>query len=327
MFDAGALRGQDRAAHSPGQDMQIYLPIAEVVVNPFTLVALGGVVGLMSGLFGVGGGFLITPLLFFIGIPPAIAVATGANQVVASSFSALLAHMKRKSVDFRMGWMLLVGGLVGSSFGVILFNLLQRLGQVDLVVQLCYVVFLGLIGGMMLQESLRAMRRSKRSGPIKPMRRNQHGWVHRWPLKMKFRASGLYISAIPVLLVGAAVGVLGALMGVGGGFIMVPAMIYLLGMPTKVVIGTSLFQITFLSAYTTLMHSVSSNTVDVMLAVLLIVGGVVGAQIGTQFGARLRAEQLRILLALLVLVVCGKLALDLFLRPDDLYSLAPGIIG
>lgn len=327
MFDAGALRGQDQAAHSPGQDMQIYLPIAEVVVNPFTLVALGGVVGLMSGLFGVGGGFLITPLLFFIGIPPAIAVATGANQVVASSFSALLAHMKRKSVDFRMGWMLLVGGLVGSSFGVILFNLLQRLGQVDLVVQLCYVVFLGLIGGMMLQESLRAMRRSKRSGPIKPMRRNQHGWVHRWPLKMKFRASGLYISAIPVLLVGAAVGVLGALMGVGGGFIMVPAMIYLLGMPTKVVIGTSLFQITFLSAYTTLMHSVSSNTVDVMLAVLLIVGGVVGAQIGTQFGARLRAEQLRILLALLVLVVCGKLALDLFLRPDDLYSLAPGIIG
>ncbi len=306
--------------------MQIYLPIAEVVVNALTLVGLGGIVGLMSGLFGVGGGFLITPLLFFIGIPPAIAVATGANQVVASSFSALLSHVKRKTVDFRMGWVLLGGGLVGSSLGVVLFNILQRVGQVDLVVQLCYVIFLGLIGGMMLQESLRAMRRAKRSGPIKPMRRNQHGWVHRWPLKVKFRASGLYISAIPVLLVGACVGVLGALMGVGGGFIMVPAMIYLLGMPTKVVIGTSLFQITFLSAYTTLMHAVSSNTVDVMLAVLLIVGGVVGAQFGTTLGARLRAEQLRILLALLVLAVCGRLALDLFLRPDELYTLTPGIL-
>ncbi|MTH33514.1 TSUP family transporter [Paracoccus limosus] len=306
--------------------MQIYLPIAEVVVNAFTLIGLGGIVGLMSGLFGVGGGFLITPLLFFIGIPPAIAVATGANQVVASSFSALLAHVKRKSVDFRMGWMLLAGGLAGSSLGVMLFNMLQKLGQVDLVVQLCYVVFLGLIGAMMLQESLRSLRRAKQSGPIRPMRRHQHGWVHRWPLKMKFRASGLYISAIPVLLVGACVGVLGALMGVGGGFIMVPAMIYLLGMPTKVVIGTSLFQITFLSAYTTLMHAVYSNTVDVMLALLLIIGGVTGAQIGTGLGAKLRAEQLRILLALLVLVVCGKLALDLFLRPSELYSLTPGIL-
>lgn len=306
--------------------MQIYLPIAEVVVNSLTLISLGGIVGLMSGLFGVGGGFLITPLLFFIGIPPPIAVATGANQVVASSFSGVLAHVKRKTVDFRMGWVLLAGGLVGSSIGVGIFNILQRIGQVDLVVQLCYVVFLGLIGASMLKESLGALRRARQSGPVKPMRRNQHGWVHRWPMKMKFRASGLYISALPVLLVGAAVGVLGAIMGVGGGFIMVPAMIYLLGMPTKVVIGTSLFQITFLSAYTTLMHAVMSNTVDVMLAVLLIVGGVVGAQIGTNLGARLRAEQLRILLALLVLAVCGKLALDLFLRPEDLYSIAPGIL-
>lgn len=306
--------------------MQIYLPIAEVAVNAFTLIGLGGVVGLMSGLFGVGGGFLITPLLFFIGIPPAIAVATGANQVVASSFSGVLAHVKRKTVDFRMGWVLLAGGLVGSSLGVFLFNLLSRIGQVDLVVQLSYVIFLGLIGAMMFQESLRTLRRSRAGGPVKPMRRNQHGWVHRWPLKMKFRASGLYISAIPVLLVGAAVGLLGAIMGVGGGFIMVPAMIYLLGMPTKVVIGTSLFQITFLSAYTTLMHAVSSNTVDIMLAVLLIVGGVIGAQVGTQLGARLRAEQLRILLALLVLAVCGRLALDLFLTPEDLYSLTPGLL-
>ena len=326
VFDVRRRPGQSRIKKRAWQDMQIYLPIAEVVVNGFTLVGLGGIVGLMSGLFGVGGGFLITPLLFFIGIPPAIAVATGANQVVASSFSGLLAHVKRKTVDFRMGWVLLGGGLVGSSIGVLLFNLLSRIGQVDLVVQLCYVIFLGLIGAMMLQESLRALRRTRVSGPIKPMRRNQHGWVHKWPMKMKFRASGLYISVIPVLIVGAAVGVLGAIMGVGGGFIMVPAMIYLLGMPTKVVIGTSLFQITFLSAYTTLMHAVSSNTVDVMLAVLLIVGGVIGAQIGTHLGARLRAEQLRILLALLVLAVCAKLALDLFLTPDDLYSITPGII-
>ena len=300
--------------------MQIYLPIAEVAVNAFTLIGLGGVVGLMSGLFGVGGGFLITPLLFFIGIPPAIAVATGANQVVASSVSGVLAHLKRKTVDFRMGQVLLVGGLVGAWLGVWVFTVLQRLGQVDLVVQLCYVIFLGLIGVMMLQESLRALSASRR--PAVRKRLHQHMWVHRWPMKIKFRTSGLYISVIPPLLIGVAVGVLAAIMGVGGGFIMVPAMIYLLGMPTKVVVGTSLFQITFVTAFTTVMHAVSYNTVDVMLAVLLIVGGVVGAQIGTGLGARLRAEQLRILLALLVLAVCGKLALDLVLRPDDLYSIA-----
>lgn len=303
--------------------MQIYLPIAEVSVNAFTLVGLGGLVGLMSGLFGVGGGFLITPLLFFIGIPPPIAVATGANQVVASSVSGVLAHVKRKSVDFRMGGVLLVGGLIGSVLGVLVFNILQSVGQLDLVVQLCYVVFLGLIGLMMLQESVRSLRRSK--NPTYRKRLHQHNWVHRWPLKMKFRASGLYISVFPPLLVGVAVGVLAAIMGVGGGFIMVPAMIYLLGMPTKVVVGTSLFQITFVTAFTTLMHAVSYNTVDIMLAVLLIIGGVVGAQIGTGLGAKLRAEQLRILLALLVLLVCGKLALDLFLTPDDLYAITAGV--
>lgn len=303
--------------------MQIFLPIAEVSVNAFTLVALGGIVGLMSGLFGVGGGFLITPLLFFIGIPPAIAVATGANQVVASSFSGVLAHLRRKTVDIRMGLVLLAGGIAGSALGVGVFNLLQRVGQVELVVQLSYVVFLGLIGLTMLRESLGALIASRSAAP--PRRRlHEHSWVHRLPWKMKFRASGLYISVIPPLLVGLAVGVLAAVMGVGGGFIMVPAMIYLLGMPTKVVIGTSLFQIAAVSAFTTLMHAVSSNTVDIMLAVLLIVGGVVGAQIGTHWGARLRAEQLRVLLALLVLAVCGRLALDLVLRPDDVFSLAAG---
>ena len=304
--------------------MQIFLPIAEVSVNAFTLIGLGAIVGLMSGLFGVGGGFLITPLLFFIGIPPAIAVATGANQVVASSFSGVLAHLRRKSVDIRMGLVLLIGGIAGSAVGVLIFNLLQSLGQVDLVVQLSYVVFLGFIGLTMLRESLSALIAARSTAP-KPRRRlHAHSWVHRLPWKMKFRASGLYISVIPPLLVGVAVGMLAAIMGVGGGFVMVPAMIYLLGMPTKVVIGTSLFQIAAVSAFTTLMHAISNNTVDIMLAVLLIVGGVVGAQIGTQLGARLRAEQLRVLLALLVLGVCARLALDMVIRPDDLYSLAPG---
>ena len=303
--------------------MQLYLPIAEVSVNAFLLLGLGGLVGLLSGMFGVGGGFLITPLLFFIGIPPAIAVATGANQVVASSFSGVLAHLRRKTVDIRMGLVLLVGGIAGSALGVGVFNLLQRLGQVELAVQFCYVVLLGVVGLTMLRESLSALIASRRNAP--PRRRlHEHSWVHRLPWKMKFRASGLYISIIPPMLVGLAVGVLAAVMGVGGGFIMVPAMIYLLGMPTKVVIGTSLFQIAAVSAFTTLMHAISSNTVDIMLAVLLIVGGVVGAQVGTHWGARLRAEQLRVLLALLVLAVCGRLAFDLVVRPDDLYSLAAG---
>ena len=304
--------------------MQIFLPIAEVSVNAFTLIGLGGIVGLMSGLFGVGGGFLITPLLFFIGIPPAIAVATGANQVVASSFSGVLAHLRRKSVDIRMGLVLLVGGIIGSAIGVLVFNLLQRLGQVDLVIQFSYVVFLGFIGLTMLRESLSALIAARSATPRPRRRLHAHSWVHRLPWKMKFRASGLYISVIPPLLVGIAVGVLAAVMGVGGGFVMVPAMIYLLGIPTKVVIGTSLFQIAAVSAFTTLMHAISSNTVDIMLAVLLIVGGVVGAQIGTQLGTRLRAEQLRLLLALLVLAVCARLAMDMVIRPDDLFSLAPG---
>lgn len=304
--------------------MQIYLPIAEVSVNIYLLLGLGGIVGLLSGLFGVGGGFLITPLLFFIGIPPAVAVATGANQVVASSVSGVLAQFKRKAVDVPMGIVLQVGGLVGSGLGIWVFNLLTRLGQIDLAVQLSYVVFLGAIGLLMLQESLRALHRARRPGGAPKVKRHQHGWVHKLPFKVKFRASGLYISVIPPVLVGMAVGVLAAIMGVGGGFIMVPAMIYLLGMPTKVVIGTSLFQILVVSAFTTLMHAITNQSVDVMLALLLIVGGVIGAQIGTQMGARLKAEQLRILLALLVLAVALKLGLDLLIRPAELFSLFSG---
>ena len=305
--------------------MQIYLPIAEVSVNIFLLLGLGGIVGLLSGLFGVGGGFLITPLLFFIGIPPAVAVATGANQVVASSVTGVLAQFKRKAVDVPMGIVLQAGGLLGSGMGIILFNNLTRIGQIDLAVQLSYVAFLGSIGLLMLQESVRALRRTRRPGQPATKARS-HTWVHRLPFKVKFRTSGLYISVIPPILVGMVVGVLAAIMGVGGGFIMVPAMIYLLGMPTKVVIGTSLFQILVVSAFTTVMHAITNQSVDVLLALLLIIGGVVGAQIGSQLGARLRAEQLRILLALVVLAVAVKLGLDLLLPPGELYNLTRGII-
>ncbi len=300
--------------------MQIYLPIAEVSVNAFLLFGLGGMVGILSGMFGVGGGFLMTPLLFFIGIPPAVAVATEANQIVASSFSGVLAHFRRKTVDLKMGTVLLIGGLAGAALGVILFNYLKSLGQVDLLVKLCYVVFLGIIGSLMFVESLNALRKSRKGGGA-PAKRRQRGWVHAMPFKTRFRTSGLYISVLPPMMVGLFVGILSAIMGVGGGFIMVPAMIYLLGMPTKVVVGTSLFQIIFVTAFTTMLHATTNYTVDVVLAVLLLVGGVVGAQIGTVIGARMPAEQLRVLLAALVLVVCGKLGLDLLLQPAELYSL------
>lgn len=302
--------------------MQIYLPIAEMSVNAVLLTGIGGAVGMLSGMFGVGGGFLITPILFLIGIPPAVAVATGVNQVVASSVSGVLAHLKRKTVDLRMGWVLLAGGLIGSAAGVVLFNLMTELGQVDLLVELSYVVFLGAIGLLMLQEAVRSLRRAHRPGP--PRRLHRHMWVHKLPLKMKFRTSGLYISVIPPLGVGMIVGVMAAVMGVGGGFLMVPAMIYILGMPTKVVVGTSLFQIIFVAAFTTMMHAVTNQSVDVMLALFLIIGGVIGAQIGTGIGLRLRAEQLRIFLALLVLAVAGTIAAGLVLTPSELFSIRGG---
>jgi hypothetical protein len=300
--------------------MQIYLPIAEVSVNAFLLLGLGGLVGLLSGMFGVGGGFLITPLLFLVGIPPAVAVATSANQIVASSFSALLAHLRRRTVDMWMGTVLMIGGFLGSVLGVMVFNLLKAQGQVDLLVKLCYVAFLGTVGGMMLAESLRAFWHARRGAA--PARR-RHNWVHTLPFKSRFRVSGLYISVIPPIGVGVFVGLLSAIMGVGGGFILIPAMIYLLGMPTKVVIGTSTFQIIFLTGFTTLLHATTNQTVDVVLALLLILGGVVGAQIGAQIGTRLRPELLRLLLAVVVLAVCGQLALDLLLRPEELFSIEP----
>ena len=301
--------------------MQIYLPIAEISVNAFLLLGLGGIVGILSGMFGVGGGFLMTPLLFFIGIPPAVAVATEANQIVASSFSGVLAHFKRKTVDLRMGTVLLVGGLVGAALGVVVFNYLKAQGQVDLLVKLCYVIFLGVIGGLMFIESLNAIRKTSKGTVPK---RKKHNWIHGLPFKMRFRVSGLYISVIPPIVVGVLVGILAAIMGVGGGFIMVPAMIYLLGMPTKVVVGTSLFQIIFVTAFTTMLHATTNFTVDIVLAVLLLVGGVFGAQIGTRIGVKMKAEQLRILLAIMVLAVCGKLAFDLLVMPSDVFSIAAG---
>ena len=302
--------------------MQIYLPIAEVSVNLFVLLGLGGLVGMLSGIFGVGGGFLMTPILIMIGIPPAVAGATGANQIVASSFSGVLAHFKRKTVDVKMGMMLQIGGLAGATVGVQIFKYLKEIGQVDLLVTLSYVVFLGLVGGMMFIESLNAIRKSKKPGAMPKKKR--HNWIHGLPFKMRFRTSGLYISVIPPILVGVTVGILAAIMGVGGGFIMVPAMIYLLGMPTKVVVGTSLFQIIFVTAYTTLSHATTNFTVDAILAVLLLTGGVIGAQIGARIGVRLKAEQLRILLAGMVLLMCFKLALGLLLEPSELFSIGAG---
>ena len=320
-FDLGARAAQTWGKTGRTIAVQLYLPIAEVSVNIFVLLALGGMVGFLSGMFGVGGGFLITPLLFFIGIPPVVAVATGANQVVASSISGVLAQFRRRAVDLRMGSVLTVGGFTGSGLGGVVFDWMTKAGQIDLFVQLSYVLFLGLVGGMMLLESVRSLLRSRRPGVSQVRRAHVHSWVHRMPLKMKFRASGLYISVIPPLMVGSVVGFLSAIMGVGGGFIMVPAMIYLLGMPTKVVVGTSLFQIIFVTAFTTLMHALNHHSVDMLLALVLIIGGVVGAQFGARVGVRLKAEQLRILLALLVLAVAGKIALDLLIQPDELYSI------
>ena len=299
--------------------MYIYLPIAEISMHIGIIFALGGGVGFLSGLFGVGGGFLMTPLLIFFGVPPAVAVATEANQIVASSVSGVLAHMRRGNVDFKMGGILLAGGVLGSSFGVMLFKYLRDMGQIDLVIKLSYVVFLGIIGGLMLLESVRAILRSRRPGA--PRRKlHQHNWLHGLPLKMRFRRSKLYISALLPLAIGAFVGLLAAIMGVGGGFIMVPAMIYLLGMPTSVVVGTSLFQIIFVTANVTLLQSIQTQTVDFMLAGLLLFGAVIGAQFGTRAGALLRGEQLRGLLALMVLAVCLKLGFDLVVQPSDLFS-------
>ncbi len=301
--------------------VQIYLPIAEISLNLFVLLGLGLGVGFLSGLFGVGGGFLMTPILIFLGIPPAVAVSTQANQIVASSVSGALAHWRRKTLDVKMGLVLIIGGVFGSVFGVQLFSLLQRLGQIDLVISLCYVLFLGVIGGLMLVESVNAIRRRRKAGGSRSKARRKRGLIDTLPFKTRFPVSGLYMSVIPPLLIGFFVGALAALMGVGGGFVMVPAMIYLLRMPTGVVIGTSLFQILFVTALTTVLQATQNQTVDIVLAAILIIGGVIGAQVGARFVQRVPAEELRAALALLVVSVCLKLAWDLGAPPPDLYEL------
>ena len=301
--------------------MHVYLPIAEISVNILVLLGLGAGVGMMSGIFGVGGGFLMTPLLIFMGIPAPVAVGTEANQIVASSVSGALAHFRRGNVDLKMGTMLLIGGIIGSTFGVWLFKWLSALGQIDMVIRLAYVVFLGIIGSLMLIESVKAIRRTQSATGIR-RRLHEHHWFHGLPFKMRFRRSKLYISALLPLTVGALVGILAAIMGVGGGFIMVPAMIYVLGMPTSVVIGTSLFQIVFVTANVTFLQAYQNQTVDILLALFLIVGGVIGAQLGTRVGAKLPGEKMRFLLAAMVVGVCIKMMFDLVATPNDLYSIA-----
>ena len=298
--------------------MDVYLPIADVSLDVFVLLGIGAVVGFLSGVFGVGGGFLLTPLLIFVGVPAPVAVASSANQLVGASVSGVLAHWRRGHVDFKMGFILLIGGLAGSILGIYLFALFSRLGQIELVISLCYVVLLGVLGFMMGVESVRAMLRQRHPGAAR-RKLHRHTWLHGLPLKTRFRKSQLYISALLPIGLGFSVGVLSAVMGIGGGFLMVPAMIYTLGMPTTMVPGTSLLQIIFVAANVTMLQAFTNHTVDAVLALLLLIGGVIGAQFGTRFGTRLRGEQLRFLLALIVLAVAAQLARDLTIHPKDMF--------
>ena len=302
--------------------MSIYLPIAEMNVNILLIIFIGMLVGGLSGLFGVGGGFLMTPLLIFLGIPPAVAVGTEAPHVLASSISGAIAHWRRRNVDIKMGFILLIGGIAGSTVGVNIFKILIGFGQIDLIIQLLFIFFLGLIGFSMLFESARTTIKKYRTTSTIRTKLHQHSWLHGLPFKMRFHRSKLYISTIPPILIGFVVGVLSAMMGVGGGFIMIPAMVYILGMSTNVVVGTSLFQIIFVTANSTFFQSYLNQTVDIVLASLMILGGVIGAQIGARLGTKFRAEYLRGALAFIVLMVCLKIFLDLTLTPNELFSLS-----
>lgn len=300
--------------------LQIYLPIAEMSVDALMLVGIGFVVGWLSGLFGVGGGFLLTPVLMLIGIPSTVAVASGANQTLGASVSGLIAQARRLNVDWQMGGVLVVGGLVGSVVGVQIFALLRRAGQVDAAVAIFYVVVLGAVGTLMIMESIRAIFRRSRK---QQARRHNHSWAHGLPLKLRFRKSRLYISIIPPLAVGFVIGILSAIMGVGGGFMLVPAMIYILGMPTAVVIGTSLFHVVCVTASVTFLQAIQVGGVDIVLTLLLLLGGVAGAQFGAAMGGRLRGEETRALLGLLVLGVAGSLFWNLLRVPETLFSVGP----
>jgi len=300
--------------------MSIYLPIAEMNVNIFLIVFIGMVVGALSGLFGVGGGFLMTPLLIFLGIPPVVAVGSEAPHVLASSVSGVIAHWRKRNVDFKMGFFLLSGGVIGSTLGVNLFKLLKTYGQIDIVIQFLFIIFLGFIGMSMAFESAKTTIKNYRTTSAIRTKLHQHSWIHGLPFKLRFHRSKLYISAIPPILIGFFVGVLSAMMGVGGGFIMIPAMVYILGMSTNVVVGTSLFQIIFVTANSTFFQSYLNQTVDIVLSALMILGGVIGAQIGVRIGSQLKAEYLRGILAILVLLVCAKILTDLVLIPSDLFT-------
>ena len=300
--------------------MSIYLPIAEMNINIFLIVFIGMIVGALSGLFGVGGGFLMTPLLIFLGIPPVVAVGSEAPHVLASSVSGVIAHWRKKNVDFKMGFFLLSGGLIGSTLGVNLFKILNTYGQIDIVIQFLFLIFLGFIGISMAFESAKTTIKNYRTTSAIRTKLHQHSWIHGLPFKMRFHRSKLYISAIPPIIIGFFVGILSAMMGVGGGFIMIPAMVYILGMSTNVVVGTSLFQIIFVTANSTFFQSYLNQTVDIVLSALMILGGVIGAQIGVRIGSKLKAEYLRGILAILVLVVCGKILSDLILTPSDLFT-------
>ncbi|MBT4952036.1 MAG: sulfite exporter TauE/SafE family protein [Pelagibacteraceae bacterium] len=300
--------------------MSIYLPIAEMNVNIFLIVFIGMLVGALSGLFGVGGGFLMTPLLIFLGIPPVVAVGSEAPHVLASSVSGVIAHWRKKNVDFKMGFFLLLGGVAGSTLGVNIFKLLSSYGQIDIVIQFLFIIFLGFIGISMAFESARTTIKNYRTTSAIRTKLHQHSWIHGLPFKLRFHRSKLYISTIPPIIIGFFVGVLSAMMGVGGGFIMIPAMVYILGMSTNVVVGTSLFQIIFVTANSTFFQSYLNQTVDIVLSALMILGGVIGAQIGVRIGSKLKAEYLRGILAILVLLVCAKILTGLILTPSDLFT-------
>jgi uncharacterized protein len=301
--------------------MPIYLPIAELSLELPLLLVLGLGVGVLAGLFGIGGGFILTPALIFLGVPSAVAVGTGAAQVVASSISGALAHWQKKNVDTKLGTFLILGGLWGAFTGVKLQQALKAIGQLELFIAAAYVVMLSVVGSMMLIESLKTLRGVAQGKPASIRRAGQHTLFERLPFKVRFRQSKIYASAIPPVVIGAFVGLLTAIMGIGGGFLLIPALIYLLRLPTRLAMGTSAFQIIFITAVTTILQSINNHSVDLMLAAPLMLGGVTGAQIGVRLGARLKAEQLRLLLALLVLAVAARMSVDLVATPADFYGL------
>ena len=301
--------------------MQLYLPIADIPVNIFLILAMGAAVGFVSGMFGIGGGFLMTPLLIFVGIAPAVAVASVASHIAASSFSGAISYWRRRAIDPALATVLLVGGTIGTALGVLTFTLLRSLGQLDLTIALSYVVLLTSVGAAMFYEGSRAMLRARRGVVVPARRSGSHGWIHGLPLKMRFKRSKIYLSVIPVVAIGLLIGFLGAVMGIGGGFILVPLMIYVLRVPTSTVIGTSMVLTLVTMVFATMLHAVTNHLVDAVLALILMIGGVTGAQFGARAGQKIRGEHLRLLLGILILAVGLRFAIELVIRPDDLFTI------